>query len=109
MNYDADNYSHGYIRKKEAFRALTKDDILKPFKSFNDFTSSKINIDLGNNVYVSDIRYQKNLEGAQPIKVEIKNSENVPAGIYGYAPVSTNKWWVSVSSDGQRHFDLIYV
>ena len=52
------------------------------------------------------MRYQKNLESAQPFKVEFYFSENVPAGIYGYALVIMNKT-VSLSSDGQRHFDSI--
>ena len=30
LNYDDDNYSQGYGQIKEAFRALTKDDILQP-------------------------------------------------------------------------------
>ena len=54
------------------------------------------------------MRYQKTLKSAQPIKVEFKFSEKVPAGIYGYALVSTNRL-VSKSSDGQRLFDLIQV
>ena len=53
-----------------------------------------------------DIRYQKSLESSQPNKIEIKFFENLPAGIYGFALVLTNKL-VSMSSDGQRHFDLI--
>ena len=30
LNYDDDDYSQGYGQLKEAFKALTKDDILKP-------------------------------------------------------------------------------
>ena len=30
LNYDDDDYSQGYSQIKEAFRALTKDDILQP-------------------------------------------------------------------------------
>ena len=52
------------------------------------------------------MQYQKNLETAQPIKVEFNFSENIPAGVYDYALVLTNKL-VSISSDGQRHFGLI--
>ena len=73
---------------KEASRALTKDDILKSFMSDYDFGSSKNSNDIGNNLYVLDIKYQKNLESAQPIKVELIFSENVPVGIYGYASVN---------------------
>ena len=61
---------------------------------------------MGFDLYVFDIRYRKNLEPAQPIKVEFNFSENAPAGIFGYALVITNKF-VSISSGGQRHFDLI--
>ena len=103
LNYYEDDYSQGYGQIKEAFRALTKDDNLKPYISDNDFGSSNNGKDIGYNLYVFDIRYQKNLESAQPIKVEF--SENVPAGVYGYALVLTNKL-VSISSDGQRHFGL---
>ena len=68
---------------KEASEALTKDDILQPYIPDNDFRSSKIVKDIGYNIYVFDIRYQKNLDFAQPKKVQIKFSENFPEGIYG--------------------------
>ena len=57
-------------------------------------------------MHAFDIRYQKNFESAQPIKVEIKFSDKIPAGIYGYALVLTINL-VSISSDGQRMFDLV--
>ena len=43
---------------------------------------------------------------SQPIKIEFKFEGVVPNDINGYALVLTNKL-VSISSDGQRHFDLI--
>ena len=106
LNYDDDDYNQGYGQIKEAFRALTKDDILQPYISDHDFRSSNNNNDIGYNLYVFDIRYQKDFEDSQPIKVEFKFGGVVPAGIYGYALVLTNKK-ISISSDGQRHFDLI--
>ena len=105
LNYDDDNYSQAYGQIKETFRALTKDDILQPYISENDFRSSNNNNDIGYNIYAFDIRYQKNFENAQPIKVEFKFSENIDAGIYGYALVLTNRL-ISITSDGQRMFDL---
>ena len=72
----------------------------------NDFRSSNDYNDIGYSLYVFVIRYQKNLENAPPITVEIKLSEDIPASIYDYALVLTNTL-VSISSDGQRHFDLI--
>ena len=105
LNYDDDDYSQGYGQIKEAFRALTKDDILKPYISEDDFRSSNNNNDIGYNIYAFDIRYQKNFENAQPVKVEFKFSENIDVGIYGYALVLTNRL-ISITSDGQRMFDL---
>ena len=52
------------------------------------------------------MRYPKFLESAQPNIVECKFSANIPAGIYGYALVLPNKL-VRISSDCQKHFDLI--
>ena len=106
LNYDDDDYNQGYGQIKEVFRALTKDDILQPYISHRDFRSSNNNNDIGYNLYVFDIRYQKNFENSQPIKVEFKFDGVIPAGIYGYALVLTNKL-ISMSSDGQRMFDLI--
>ena len=107
LNYDDDDdYSQGYGLIKESFKALTKDDILQPYISEDDFRSSNEGNNIGYNIYAFDIRYQKNFENAQPVKVEFKFSENIPAGIYGYALVLTNKL-ISISSDGQRMFDLV--
>ena len=105
LNYDDDDYSQGYGQIKEAFKALTKDDILLPYISDHDFKSSNDGNDIGYNIYAFDIRYQKNFENTQPVKVEFKFSENINAGIYGYALVLTNRL-VSITSDGQRMFDL---
>ena len=105
LNYDDDDCSQGYGLIKEAFRALTKDDILKPYISEDDFRSSNEGNNIGHNIYPFDIRYQKNFENSQPVKVEFNFSENIPAGIYGYALVLTNRL-ASITSDGQRMFDL---
>ena len=107
LNYDDDDYSQGYHQIKEAFRALTKDDILQPYISEADCRRSNVAAnDIGYNLYIFDIRYQENFTNSQPIKVEFKFEGLVPNDINGYALVLTNKL-VSVSSDGQRHFDLI--
>ena len=105
LNYNDDDYSQGYGQIKEAFRALTKDNLLQPYISDADFGSSNNDDNIGYNIYVFDIRYQKNFESSQPIKVEFKLDGLVAAGIYGYALVLTNKL-ISISSDGQRMFDL---
>ena len=107
LNYDDDDYSQGYSQIKEAFRALTKDDILQPYMSDDDFRSSNAAANgVGYNFYVFYIRYQKNFTNSQPIKVEFKFDGVVANDINGYALVLTNKL-VCISIDGQRHFDLI--
>ena len=107
LNYDDDDYAHGYAQIKEAFRALTKDDILQPYISDDDFRFSIFRVDdVGYNFYVFDIREQQNFTISQPIKLEFKFDGAVPNDINGSALVLTNNL-VSLSSDGQRHFDLI--
>ena len=108
LNYDDDDdYAQGYCQIKEAFRALTKDDILQSYIFEDDFRSSNISADdVGYNLYVFHTRYQKNSTSSQPIKVEFKFDGIVPNDVNGYALVLTNKL-VSISSDGQRHFYLI--
>ena len=105
LNYNDDDYSKGYGLIKEVFNALTKDNLLQPYISEHDFRSSKDGNSIGYNIYAFVIGYQKNFESSQPIKVEFKFDGVVPAGIYGYALVLTNKL-ISISSDGQRMFDL---
>ena len=105
LNYDDDDYSQGYGQIKEAFRALTKDDILQQYISEDDFRSSNEGNNIGYKIYAFDIRYQKNFENVQPVKLEFKYSENILAGIYGYALVLTNRL-ISIGSDGKRTFEL---
>ena len=105
LNYNDDDYSQGYGQIKEAFKNLTKDNLLQQYISEHDFRSSNDDNDISYNIFVFDIRYQKNFESSQPIKVEFKFDGVIPAGIYGYALVLTNKL-ISISSDGQRMFDL---
>ena len=40
LNYNDDDYSQGYHQIKETFKTLTKDDILQPYISEEDFRSS---------------------------------------------------------------------
>ena len=105
LNYEDDDYSQGYGQIKDAFKALTKDNILQPYISDHDFKSSNAGNDIGYNIYAFDIRYQKIFENAQPVKVEFKFSENIVGGIYGYALLLKNRL-VSITSDGQGMFDL---
>ena len=69
LNYDDDDYSQGYHQIKEVFIALTKDDILQPYISEADFRRSNVAAnDIGYNLYVFDIRYQKNFKILNQLK-----------------------------------------
>ena len=106
LNYDDVDYSLGYGQIKEAFKALTKDNILQPYISEDDFRSDNNGNNIGYNIHVFDIRYQKDYQSGQSVKVEFKLDKIVPAGVCCYALVSTNRL-VSISSDGQRMLDLV--
>ena len=105
LNFNDDDYSQGYGQIKEAFKALTKDNLLQPYISEHDFRSSNDGDNIGYNINAFDIRYQKNFGTSQPIRVEFKFDGVVNAGRYAYSLVLTNKL-ISISSDGQRMFDL---
>ena len=108
LNYNDDDYSQGYGQIKEAFKVLTKDDILQPYISVDDFRSSNDGVDNGYNIHCFDIRYQKSYGSGQSVKVEFEFDGVISGGIYGYALVLTNRI-ISISSDGQRMFDLTKV
>ena len=55
LNYSDDDYSQAYGQIKEAFKAHTKDNILQPYKSENDFRSSNDGGNIGYNIYAFDI------------------------------------------------------
>ena len=54
---------------------------------------------------VSIYHIRKNFETGQSVEVEFKLDGVLPAGIYGNALVLINRL-VSISSDGQRMFEL---
>ena len=106
LNYDDDDYSQGYGQIKEAFKVLTKDNILQPYISEDDFRSDNNGNSIGYNIHVFDIRYQKDYQSCLSVKIEFKLDKIVPAGVYSYALVLTNRL-VSISSDGQSMLDLV--
>ena len=107
MNYDDDGYFQGYGQNKEIFRAVSKDDILQSYISDPDLRSSNVRADdVGYMLYVFVIRYQQNFTASQPFKVEFEFDGVVPNDLNAHGLVLRNQL-VSVSSDGQRHFNLI--
>ena len=69
LNYYDDDCSQGYAQIKEAFRALTKDDLLQPYIANQDFGSWNVRADdVGYNIYVFDSRYQQNFPASNQLK-----------------------------------------
>ena len=60
LKYDDDDYSQGFGQIKEAFKALTKDDTLQPYITDDVYRSNNDGDNIGYNIHVFDIRYQKN-------------------------------------------------
>ena len=69
--------------------------------------SSNDENDVSFQLYVFEIRYQKDFTAAHPTKKEFKISEVIPAGANGFALKLKNKL-ISNSSEGQRHSILIW-
>ena len=86
-NDDDNDYSQGYGQIKEVFRVLTKDDILQPYISDHDLSSSSITSDdVSLELNVFDIRFQQNFTASPPIKVEKISMEL-------YLTISTDMLW----------------
>ena len=99
-DYSRYNYSDAYFEIENFFRMYTQTDFLKPIIDYNNFRNNF-------NFYVFDLNHQKEKIAAQPIRIEFKFSADVIAQNYvAFALVLSNRL-VSISSDGQRHFDLI--
>ena len=111
-NYAIDKQSQAYGKIVSCFRHLVNDNILQPYITQKDFVTSN-NYPDGNpgyNLYVFDIRHHQDSSSAQPIKVGFDFRPAIPAAtiLFGYALLLTNKK-ISISSDGQRQFDLALV
>ena len=81
LNYNDDEYSQGCGHIKEAFKALTKDNVLQPNISEDDFRFSDVGDNIGYNIHCFDIRYRKNFQSAQAVKVKFKLDGVIPAGV----------------------------
>ena len=107
--YAVDKNSQAYGEIISCFRHLAKDNFLQTYITQKDFKTSNNYADgkPGYNLYVFDIRHHQGYSSAQPIKLGSNFRPVVPAAtnLIRYALLLTNKL-VSVSTDGQRQFDL---
>ena len=108
-NYAIDKKSQAYGEIVSCFRHLAKDNILQPFITQKDFiTIYYPDANPGYNLYAFDIHHHQDYSSAQLNKVRFDFRPAIPVStiLIGYALLLTNKL-VSVSSDGQRQFDLV--
>ena len=69
LNYDKDDYIQSYSPIKEAFRALSKNDILQQSISDDDFRFSNVRADdNGYILFIFHIRYQQNSQFPKQLK-----------------------------------------
>ena len=97
---ECDKYDQAYSEIENFYQLKSETNVLNPFIDLHKFRRSY-------NFYVFDLSKQKDLTASQPIRLEFKFSAAFGVALYiAYALVLTPKL-ISISSDGQRHFDLI--
>ena len=99
-DYDRDKYDQAYSEIENFYHLHSETYLLNPFIDLNKFRTIY-------NFYVFDLSKQRDIIASQPIRLEFKfNAAIDVANFVAYALVLTPKL-ISISSDGQRHFDLI--
>ena len=99
-DYDRDKYDQAYSEIENFYLLKSETNLLNPFIDLHKF---RINY----NFYVFDLSKQKDNIASQPIRLEFKFNATIDVADYiAYALVLTPKL-ISISSDGQRHFDLL--
>ena len=99
-DYDRDKYDQAYSEIENFYLLKSETNLLNPFIDLHKFRTNY-------NFYVFDLSKQKDPIGSQPIRLEFKFSAAIDVADYiAYALVLTPKL-ISISSDGQRHFDLL--
>ena len=99
-DYDRDKYDQAYSEIENFYHLHSETSLLNPFIDLNKFRTNYP-------LFVFDLSKQKDIIASQPIRLEFKFNAAIDVADYiAYALVLTPKL-ISISSDGQRHFDLI--
>ena len=99
-DYDRDKYDQAYSEIENFYLLKSETNLLNPFIDLHKFRTNY-------NFYVFDLSKQKDKIASQPIRLEFKFNAAIDVAEYiAYALVLTPKL-ISISSDGQRHFDLL--
>ena len=99
-DYDRDKYDQAYSESENFYHLNSETNLLNPFIDLHKFRTNYP-------LFVFDLSKQKDQIASQPIRLEFKFNAAIDVADYiAYALVLTPKL-ISISSDGQRHFDLI--
>ena len=99
-DYDRDKDDQAYSEIENFYHLKSETNLLNPFIDLHKFRTNY-------NFYVFDLSKQKDHIASQPIRLESKFSAAIDVAYYiAYALVLTPKL-ISISSDGQRYFDLL--
>ena len=99
-DYDRDKFDQAYSEIENFYLLKSETNLLNPFIDLHKFRTNY-------NFYVFDLSKQKDNIASQPIRLEFKFNAAIDVANYiAYALVLTPKL-ISISSDGQRHFDLL--
>ena len=98
-DFDRDKDDRAYSEIENFYHLKSETNLINPFIDLHKFRKNY-------NFYVFDLSKQKDHIASQPIRLEIKFIAAIDvADDIAYALVLTPKL-ISISSDGQRHFDL---
>ena len=99
-DFDRDKYDQAYSEIENFYLLKSETNLLNPFIDLHKFRTNFV-------FYVFDLSKQKDNIASQPIRLEFKFNAVIDVADYiAYALVLTPKL-ISISSDGQRHFDLL--
>ena len=99
-DYDRDNYDQAYSEIENFYHLNSETNLLNPFIDLHKFRTNYP-------LFVFDLSKRKDQIASQPNRLEFKFNAAIDVADYiAYALVLTPKL-ISISSDGQRHFDLI--
>ena len=99
-DYDRDNYRGAHQEMKNFYRLKNETNLLRPIIDVHELRYNY-------NFYVFYLSKQTDHIASQSIRLEFKFSAAIGVAQYiAYALVLTPKL-ISISSDGQKHFDLI--
>ena len=99
-DYDRDKYDQAYSEIENFYLLKSETNLLNPFIDLHKFRTNY-------NFYVFDLSKQNDNIASQPIRLEFKFNAAIDVADYiAYALVLTPKL-ISISCDGQRHFDLL--